>query len=80
VLLAAAFAITAAGGVAALTLSGESKEAGVVENACAAAAWPLIPAKCLDGGHGGVRVIAGQNDTAAPAPVTIADRFAADFQ
>jgi hypothetical protein len=57
-LLAAAFATTVAAGVTGLTYRGETKEAGVIENACSKSAWPLIPAKCLDGGRGhDVRVI-----------------------
>ena len=58
ILLAALFATTVAGGVTGLTYRGETKEAGLVEEACAKAAWPLIPSKCLDGGRGhDVRVI-----------------------
>jgi hypothetical protein len=80
-LLVAAFAATAAGGVTALTLRGESKEAGLVENACARAAWPLIPANCLDGGsRAGVRVIADLAAGEAPEVLTIAARFSADFE
>ena len=57
-LLAAVFAATVAAGVSGLTYRGETKEAGLIENACAKAAWPLIPSKCLDGGRGhDVRVI-----------------------
>jgi len=57
-LLAAAFAATVAAGITGLTYRGETKEAGFVENACAKAAWPLIPARCLDGGRDhDVRVI-----------------------
>ena len=57
-LLAVAFATTVAAGVTGLTYRGETKEAGIVENACAKVAWPLIPARCLDGGRGhDVRVI-----------------------
>ena len=57
-LLTAVFAITVAAGVTGLTYRGETKEAGLVEDACAKAAWPLVPSKCLDGGRGhDVRVI-----------------------
>lgn len=57
-LLTGAFAVTVAAGITGLTYRAETKEAGFVENACAAAAWPLIPARCLDGGRGhDVRVI-----------------------
>ncbi len=80
-LLAVAFAATVAGGVSALTLRGETKEAGLVDT-CAGAAWPLIPAKCLDGGRGAdVRVIGGlpNADQASVSP-TIAARFNSDFE
>jgi hypothetical protein len=82
VLLAGAFAVTVAAGITGLTYRGETKEAGFVENACAAAAWPLIPARCLDGGRGhDVRVVA---DTqlgyeVPPGPVMNA-RFKTDFE
>src|SRR6478672_6104970 len=33
------------------TLRGETKEASI-DAACAAAAWPMIPAHCLEGGRG----------------------------
>jgi hypothetical protein len=83
VLLALAFAATVAGGVSALTLRGETKEAGIVD-ACAGAAWPRIPAQCLDGGRGAdVRVIA-ELPNADPDPVsvspTIEARFSSDFE
>jgi len=51
-LLTAIFATTVAAGVTGLTYRGETKEAGIIENPCARAAWPLIPSKCLDGGRG----------------------------
>ena len=83
VLLAVAFAATVAGGVGALTLRGETKEAGLVD-ACAGAAWPRIPAKCLEGGRGvDVRFIAElPNADADPVAVspTIAARFSSDFE
>ena len=81
VLLAIAFAATVAGGVSALTLRGETKESGLVD-ACAGAAWPLIPAKCLDGGRGSdVRVIADlpHADQVSVSP-TIEARFSSDFE
>ncbi len=81
-LLVVAFAATVAGGVTALALRGESKEAGIVENACARTAWPLIPARCLDGGRNtNVRVIA---DLPAvddqPQASAIEARFSFDFE
>ena len=77
-----AFAAIVASGVTALTLSGETKEAGFVENACAKAAWPLIPASCLDGAHGAaVRVVGASagNQQALVGP-TMAERFQTDFE
>ena len=76
------FATTVAGGVAGLTYRGETKEAGVVENACATAAWPMIPSNCLDGGRGqDVRMI---NDTPAgealPRTVAMDARFRSAFE
>jgi hypothetical protein len=81
-LLAAAFATTVAAGITGLTYRGEAKGAGFVENACAKAAWPLIPAKCLDGGRDhDVRVII---DTPAgeelPRTVAMDARFASAFE
>ena len=81
-LLAALFALTVAGGVTGMTYSGESKEAGLVEDACAKAAWPLIPSKCLEGGRShDVRVI---NDTPAgeeiPRTVAMDARFRSAFE
>jgi hypothetical protein len=80
--IGAAFAAMVAAGVAALTLSGETKEAGFVEDACAKAAWPLVPAKCLDGGRGAdVRVVGGVSAGGeAPAISAMAERFNNDFE
>ncbi len=82
IVVGVAFAAIVAGGVTALTLRGETKEAGFVENACVKAAWPLIPAKCLEGSRGAeVRVIG--SDTGSDAQVaatTMAERFNADFE
>jgi hypothetical protein len=50
-LLAGAFAVTAAGAIAGLTLRAETKEASRAE-ACAHQTWPMISAACLDGGYG----------------------------
>jgi hypothetical protein len=56
-LLAGAFAVTAAGAIAGLTLRGESKEASLSET-CSHQTWPMISAVCLDGGRGvDVRVV-----------------------
>jgi len=77
-----AFAAIVAGGVTALTLSGETKEAGFVENACAKAAWPLIPESCLDVRHGAAVSVVGAaagNEQALAGP-SMAERFQTDFE
>ena len=58
VLLAAVFAATAAAAIAGAAVRGESRD-NPREVACAAAEWPMIPAECLEGGDGDVRVIDG---------------------
>jgi hypothetical protein len=79
VLLAVAFAATAAA-ITGLAFRAETKEAGLVENTCAKAAWPLIPAKCLDGGRRDVRVITDLTaEEPVPGSITMA-RFNAAFQ
>ena len=80
--IGAAFAAMVAAGVTALTLSGETKEAGFAEDACAKASWPLVPAKCLDGGRGAeVRVVGGvSTDGPAPGASAMAERFNSDFE
>jgi hypothetical protein len=73
-----AFAVLVGGGLTALTHSGETKEAGLVEDACAKAAWPLIPAKCLDGGRRSeVRVVGSAPELAVPTGL---ERFRSDFE
>jgi hypothetical protein len=49
-----AFAATVVVALAGATLRGETKESPVapVAEACAKAAWPMIPANCLVGGKG----------------------------
>ena len=80
-----AITATAAAVVAGATLRGETREAPTTAEICSTAAWPNIPAECLDGaGHGNVRVI-GFNKTAAPVATTLAasemdERFAVAFQ
>ena len=49
IFVAVAFAATVAAAVTGATLSGETREAPTVAEACATAEWPLIPAECLDG-------------------------------
>lgn len=49
-LIATAFAATVAGTLTGAALSGESAEFDVATH-CATAAWPMIPAACLEGGQ-----------------------------
>ena len=49
--LALAFSLSVSAGITGASLSGESRE-NAVNNACADAAWPMIPARCLDGADG----------------------------
>ena len=46
-LLSIAFAATVAGALTGASLRGETKEL----DTCATAAWPMIPAVCLEGGR-----------------------------
>ncbi len=68
-----------------MTLRGETREASV-DTVCARAAWPAIPAKCLDGGSGRVvRTVgvdgAAEAVSAVPdAQVAIQERFDTAFQ
>jgi hypothetical protein len=74
-LLITAFAATVAGALTA-AFPGETREASLVET-CSHAAWPQIPAGCLDGGKGyEVRFV----DANAPAPGAFEQRFAEAFQ
>lgn len=50
-LLILAFSATVAAAITGLSFSAETKEVNLAET-CALAAWPLIPAECLDGGTG----------------------------
>jgi len=50
-LLVLAFSATVAAAITGLSFRGETKEVNLAET-CAQAAWPLIPAECLDGGKG----------------------------
>ena len=59
-----AFGATLVVALAGTTLRGETKESPVapVAEACAKAAWPMIPANCLTGGNGqDVRQIAADD-------------------
>jgi hypothetical protein len=48
-LIALAFAATVAAAITGLPFRGETKEAPLVET-CSHAAWPMIPAACLENG------------------------------
>lgn len=50
-LLILAFSATVAAAITGLSFSAETKEVNLAET-CAQAAWPMIPAECLDGGTG----------------------------
>jgi len=77
-----AITATAAVAVAGATLRGETREAPTVQEACADAAWPMIPAQCLEGaGERTVRYVTGtegQNDIAAVTGLQ--ERFTIAFQ
>lgn len=85
-LVAVAFAATAAAGITGATLRGETKETDLAAT-CQQAAWPMIPADCLEGGpYHNVRYVSANNPgpgaelklTAADAG--LAERFATAFQ
>jgi hypothetical protein len=75
-LVAMAVALTAATGLTAATIRGETMETSL-DQACAHAAWPMIPAQCLDGAapHA-VRYALGGEATGT----AMAERFAAAFR
>ena len=74
-MLASAFALTVAAAVTGATLTGETREA-TLDEACAHATWPAIPAVCLTGAvERPVRMVAIDHaDRNLPA------RFAAAFE
>jgi hypothetical protein len=60
-LLGLAFAATVAGALTGATFRGETKEVDLAAT-CATAAWPNIPAACLEGGDGqDVRYVTADN-------------------
>lgn len=62
---AVAVIVTAAAGITGATLSGESKETDLAAF-CDTAAWPNIPAQCLEGSNDGpVRFVSADNHAAA---------------
>jgi hypothetical protein len=55
--LSVAFAATVAAAITVASVRGETKETSI-DDICATAEWPMIPARCLDGGRGhDVRVV-----------------------
>jgi hypothetical protein len=78
VLMAVAFAATVAAGLTGLSLTGQTKESNL-DDACAHATWPLIPAACLTGADNGRTVRVVQTRTAVAQPETIGERFALAF-
>lgn len=77
-LLAVAFAVTVSAGLTGLSLRGETRESSL-DQACAHATWPMIPAECLVGADEGraVRLVAAPG--ALAQSVTIGQRFALAF-
>ncbi len=77
-LLATAFAVTVAAGLTGLSLSSQSRESSL-DQACAHATWPQIPAQCLDGADAGRSVRMVETRAAVGGPETIGERFALAF-
>jgi len=50
IILALGFSATVAAAITGVTLRAETREAPPVAEACTQAAWPMIPAGCLEGG------------------------------
>lgn len=81
-LVAVTFAAITAAGITGATLQGETKETDLAAT-CAEAAWPMIPAECLEGAENiDVRQAAanGAATTRFVLADTIDDRFAVAFQ
>lgn len=75
--LAVAFAATVATAFTATSFRGETKEMSLADS-CSRAAWPMIPAACLEGGASdAVRYVSADP---APQARTIEDRFATAFE
>ncbi len=85
IVVAVAFSATVALGITGATLRGETKETNI-NATCQNAAWPMIPAECLQGRANDVRYVSPDNvaaaETAVPtaAKVALADRFETAFQ
>lgn len=76
-----AFAATVAATIAGATLSGQTREAPTVAEACAKAEWPNIPAQCLSGNvHGDVRIISRDSGLRTMANADMSARFEVAFQ
>ncbi len=78
ILMTVAFAVTVAAGLTGLTMSAQTKELSL-DQACAHAAWPMIPSQCLTGEDAGRTVRTVTTRTAVAAPETINERFALAF-
>jgi hypothetical protein len=75
--LAVAFATTVAAAFTATSFSGQTREMSLAES-CARAAWPMIPAACLDGAtHDSVRYVSADPSAEARA---LRDRFEIAFE
>jgi hypothetical protein len=77
-LLALAFAVTVSAGLTGLSMSGQSKESPLDE-ACAHATWPMIPAQCLVGADSNRTVRTVEARAALDRPEAIGQRFALAF-
>lgn len=74
--LATVFALTVAAAITGATYSAATKESNV-DDTCARATWPLIPAYCLDGATDRpVRIVS--SDHMEPNP--LGERFEVAFQ
>jgi hypothetical protein len=75
--LAVAFAATVAAAFTATSFRGETKEMSLADS-CSRAAWPMIPAACLDGASNeAVRYVSADP---APQARALEDRFATAFE
>ena len=77
VALAIGFSAVVAGAITGTSLRGETREASLAET-CSHAAWPQIPAACLEGGIGReVRFVTANTQSMDPA---MRFRFAEAFR
>jgi hypothetical protein len=75
--LVLAFSLTSGAALAVATTGGQTKEQSL-EEACARADWPNIPAACIVGGNG--RAFRTIEITQPGAPETLNDRFSVAFE